>query len=206
MMLHELNVSDMQTLKAEEVDYWNDMHPFMSTKKRLVCVNSGGGWYCKPMKQYPNAPGIVKLIRVFVGINKARYDSEWDQQVTETTCVLNLPWKDGLDEYRSMAPVGEKVSIYFCFANGHFRDWKNFYYGDMVIDFVEETRSVFKVHFVKSDYYVDKQQLKRENDELRNRCDNLRRAGISKDKFHRARYNEAMKARYSTSEGTSYGN
>jgi hypothetical protein len=203
MMLHQLTLGDMQELNAREIDYDTDLKHLMHSRvKPLVRLadpktNHGGGWFCQPMKHCPTAPKTVKIIRVFVGDSKVRHDNEWDQKVTNTTCDLNLPWKDGIDEYKGAAQLGQSVSIYFCFGASNPRDWRNFYFGDMKIQAITDHEKVCKVHFVTPDQYVDVQGLKRRNNHLECTNERLKRARKSETKFLRNR-SASMENKYAS--------
>jgi hypothetical protein len=203
MLLHQLTLGDMQELKAREINYDTELKPLMhSIVKPLVRLadpktNHGGGWFCQPMKHCPTAPKTVKIIRVFVGDSKARHDNEWDQKVTNTTCDLNLPWKDGIDEYKGAAQLGQSVSIYFCFGASNPLDWRNFYFGDMKIQAITDHEKVCKVHFVTRAQYVDVQGLKRRNNDLECTNERLKRARKSETEFLRNR-SASMENKYAS--------
>lgn len=203
MLLHQLTLGDMQELKAREINYDTELKPLMHSRvKPLVRLadpktNHGGGWFCQPMKHCPTAPKTVKIIRVFVGDSKVRHDNEWDQKVTKTTCDLNLPWKDGIDEYKGAAQLGQSVSIYFCFGASNPLDWRNFYFGDMKIQAITDHEKVCKVHFVTPAQYVDVQGLKRRNNDLKCTNERLKRARKLETDFLRNR-SASMENKYAS--------
>ena len=144
------------------------------------------------MKKYPHVPNIAKIIRVFVGENKEHHNGLFDQQVTETTCVLNLPWKDGKHEYIGIVPPGHIVSIYFCFGSGNIRNWRTFFFRDMIVDDFTGNSRVCKVHFVTPELYKSKQQLKREYDDICCTVERVKKARMEEGKM-KTRLSEELK-------------
>ena len=189
MLLHQLNLGDLQELKAREINYYTELHSRVKPLVRLADPKTkrGGGWFGEPMKHCPTTPRNVKIIRVFAGDSKVRYDDEWDQKVTNTTCDLNLPWKDGKDEYKGTEHLGQTVSIYFCFGASNPQNWRTFYFGDMKIQAITDYENVCKVHFVTPAQYIDVHELKRRKIDLECTTERLKRASESQIQFLRKR-------------------
>lgn len=189
MLLHKLIPRDMEALQAREVHYEIDLSPLIHPEGRPHLVRPGDsnsqgcGWWCQPMKKYPHVPNTAQIIRVFVGETKEHHNMLFNQRVTETTCVLNLPWKDGKREYIGIVSPGHIVSIYFCFGSGNIRDWRTFFFRDMVVDDITENSRLCKVHFVTPEVFKSKQQLKREHNDTCRAVERLKKARMEERKM-----------------------